>query len=60
MLPLAKLHLVSPETPVSEALEILAREDVNQLPVMYKGQLEGLISRDQVLQYLVTRAELNG
>ena len=60
MLPLAKLHLVLPETPVSEALEILAREDVNQLPVMYKGQLEGLISRDQVLQYLATRAELNG
>jgi CBS domain-containing protein len=50
---------VAPDTPVSEALEIMVREDLNQLPVMVDGELVGLISRGQVLQLLQTRAELD-
>jgi len=49
---------VTPETPVSEALEIIGRDDINQLPAVANGRLEGMISRDQILRYLLTRAEL--
>ena len=58
MRPLEQLRTVTPETPVSEALEIIGREDLNQLPALANGRLEGMISRDQILRYLLTRAEL--
>lgn len=58
MRPLEQLRTVTPETPVSEALEIIGRDDVNQLPALVNGRLEGMISRDQILRYLLTRAEL--
>jgi signal-transduction protein with cAMP-binding, CBS, and nucleotidyltransferase domain len=37
---------------------MMAREDLNQLPVMREGELSGVISRGNVLQLLRTRAEL--
>jgi Zn-dependent protease/predicted transcriptional regulator len=58
MRPLEQLRTVTPETPVSEALEIIGRDDINQLPAVANGRLEGMISRDQILRYLLTRAEL--
>lgn len=58
MRPLDRLRTVTAETMVSEALEIIGREDINQLPVLENGRLQGMISRDQVLRYLLTRAEL--
>jgi signal-transduction protein with cAMP-binding, CBS, and nucleotidyltransferase domain len=36
----------------------MGREDVNQLPVMSDGQVEGIVSRAHVLQVLRSRAEL--
>jgi CBS domain-containing protein len=59
MRPLDELHVVSPEMPVVEALETLARENVNQLPVVSNAKLEGIISREQIVNYLFTRKELN-
>lgn len=58
MVPLERLKTVNPQASVAEALELLARDDVNQLPVVANGQLEGVISRDRVLQFLVARAEM--
>lgn len=58
MLPLARLHSVSPAAPLLEALELMGREDVNQLPVLDHGKLEGVISRSDILRLLHTRAEL--
>ncbi len=58
MRPLSELRTVSPDTPVSEALEIIGREDINQLPALADGKLAGMISRDQILRYLLTREEL--
>jgi CBS domain-containing protein len=55
---LEQLRTVTPETPVSEALEIIGRDHINQLPALVNGRLEGMISRDQILRYLLTRAEL--
>jgi predicted transcriptional regulator len=59
MRPLDQLRTVSPDTPVLEALEVMGRDDLNQLPVVSDRRLEGLISRGHVLRLLQTRAELN-
>jgi Zn-dependent protease/predicted transcriptional regulator len=59
MRPLETLRTVAPATPVLEALELMTRHDLNQLPVVSDGRLEGMISRGQVVQLLKTRAELN-
>jgi len=58
MRPLNQVHAVAPNAPVSEALEVMAREDLNQLAVIREGQLAGVVSRANVLQLLRTRAEL--
>ena len=58
MLPLEKLHAVKPATSLTEALETMGREDINQLPVMSNGHLYGIISRGHILRLLQTRAEL--
>jgi Zn-dependent protease len=59
MRPLQGLRTVSPETPVTEALKIMIREDVNQLPVIAGGRLEGVLTRGHVLRLIQTRADLN-
>lgn len=58
MRPLDQLHTVKPETSAAEALERMARDNVNQLPVVQDGHLKGMISRSHILQVLQTRAEL--
>jgi predicted transcriptional regulator len=55
---LKSLHTVSPQTSVTKALEVMGREDLNQLPVVRDGHLEGIISRSHILRLLQTRAEL--
>ncbi len=59
MLPLAKLHSVKPTTSLTEALETMGREDVNQLPVIRNSHVEGIVSRGHILRLLQTRAELH-
>ena len=59
MLPLEGRRTVSPERPVAEALEVMAREDVNQMPVVQQGRLAGIISRGHIVRVLQTRAELD-
>jgi Zn-dependent proteases len=58
MLPLTKLHAVRPTASLTDALEALGREDVNQLPVMSNSHLDGIISRAQILRLVQTRLEL--
>jgi signal-transduction protein with cAMP-binding, CBS, and nucleotidyltransferase domain len=56
---LHQLQSVSPETPVVEALQTMGREDVNQLPVITAGRMEGILSRSHILQALQTSSELS-
>ncbi len=58
MRPLETLKTVSPDTPVTEAFATMVREDVNQLPVMRNGRLEGFVSRGQILRLIDSRSEL--
>jgi Zn-dependent protease/predicted transcriptional regulator len=56
---LHQLRTVSPDTPVVEALQTMGREDVNQLPVITAGRMEGMLSRSHILQALQTSSELS-
>jgi Zn-dependent protease/predicted transcriptional regulator len=58
MKPLERIHAVSANTSVLRAMEIMAREDVNQLPVISEGRFEGIVTRAHILQLLHSRAEL--
>jgi len=53
-----ELHIITPETPVLDALKLLTSKDVNQLPVVANGSLQGVVSRAQLLQLLQVRSEL--
>jgi hypothetical protein len=37
----------------------MSRSDLNQLPVVSQGHLEGVLSRTQVMNFLQTRMELH-
>jgi predicted transcriptional regulator len=59
MRPLAQLRTVAPDTPAIQAFELMSREDINQLPVISDGHVQGVFSRGQVLRFLRTQAELH-
>jgi Zn-dependent protease/CBS domain-containing protein len=58
MKPLDKLRVVAPETTATEALEMMAREDLNQLPVVADHHVEGVLSRGNILAALQSRRGL--
>ena len=58
MIPLSRLHVVSPQQTLSEVLPLKAGRDVNQLPVVQNGTPVGILSRDAIVQYLEVRRGL--
>jgi CBS domain-containing protein len=58
MRPIGELHTIAPDAPITEALEMMGREDLNQLPVTRDGHIEGVVSRANVFRLLQNRAEL--
>ncbi|ABA57519.1 site-2 protease family protein [Nitrosococcus oceani] len=52
MTPVRKVALTSPKGGAAEALFILARRNINQLPVVENGQIRGLIRREDLLKWL--------
>jgi CBS domain-containing protein len=58
MRPLKEIRAVWPETPAIRALEIMSRDDINQLPVVAGGHLLGIFSRSSVIGFLQNRTEL--
>lgn len=59
MIPVDRLHVVSPEQGLNEALPLMNGRDVNQLPVVQNGQLVGVLTRDAVMRSLEIRRSLN-
>ena len=53
-----RLHAVSPDEDLRQVLQLLARQDINQVPVVDDGRLIGLISRSDILRLIQTRREL--
>jgi len=60
MTPRGKLHEVDAREDITAALEIMARENVNQLPVIEFGRFVGFVTRADVLRLMQVRSELGG
>jgi Zn-dependent protease len=58
MRPLDSMRTVEPTTPAAEALTSMLRDDVNQLPVVDNGHMEGIVTRATILQLIQSRSEL--
>jgi predicted transcriptional regulator len=58
MIPVERLHVVSPQQRLSDVLPLMAGRDVNQLPVVQNGTPVGIVSRDAIVQYLEVRRGL--
>ena len=58
MIPLSRLHVVTPQQSLSDVLPLMAGRDVNQLPVVDNGALVGILSRDAIVGYLEVRRSL--
>ncbi len=59
MIPVARLHAVTPQQSLKEVLPLMATQDVNQLPVVSSdGQLLGVLSRDAIMRSLEVRRKL--
>jgi predicted transcriptional regulator len=56
--PLERLHVATPQQPLSDVLPLMARRDVNQLPVVQPGTLVGVVSGDAIVHYLEVRRSL--
>ena len=58
MTPLEQVVRVRSDTPLDALLEQMSVDGVNQVLVVEDGRLLGLVSRDQLVEFLRTRAEL--
>ncbi|HEY2384281.1 MAG TPA: CBS domain-containing protein [Terriglobia bacterium] len=59
-IPLNRIHSVSPDAEVAQAMDIMVRENINQLPVISNGELAGVITRRGVLQFLKAHGGVEG
>lgn len=58
MTPREQVVKVSPDTPLDALLERMSVDGVNQVLVVEDGRFRGLVSRDQLVEFMKTRAEL--
>jgi Zn-dependent protease/CBS domain-containing protein len=58
MVSVDKLHVVTPQQNLRDALPLMSGQDVNQLPVVEDGRLVGVLSRDAIIRALQVRQGL--
>jgi Zn-dependent protease/CBS domain-containing protein len=58
MIPIERTKRVQQDAELWTALEEMDRDGVNQLPVMVDGQIQGMLSREDVITFLRTLQEL--
>jgi len=46
------LKKITPQTELWDAIEEMDRDGVNQLPVMVADQIQGMLTREDVLSYI--------
>ena len=52
MTPMEKVKRTSPKTGLEQALEQMGTDGVNQMPVMEDGHIAGMLSREDIINYL--------
>jgi len=58
MVPFDKLKYVRPDEDLASVLKLLTEEEIGQLPVVDKGNIIGMISRENMLTYIKIRDKL--
>jgi Zn-dependent protease len=58
MTPMGKVKVTGPKVGLVQALEQMGADGVNQLPVMEGGQVAGMLSREDIVNYLHTLQKL--
>ena len=58
MIPVNRLHAVSPTQNLNDVLPMMAQNDVNQLPVVQDGRVIGIVSRDAIMRFIEVRRGL--
>lgn len=58
MTPLSKVKSVSPNEDLSTILQILSENDINQVPVVWENKVVGIVARDNLINFINTRNEL--
>jgi predicted transcriptional regulator len=58
MVPASRLKIASPEQDALSVAEQMEESEINQMPVASEGRVIGLVTRDNLLRFLRTRAEL--
>lgn len=53
------IHSVKPEDDLNVAMKLIAKYDLNQIPVLSNGKLVGILTRADVINYLQLSQELN-
>ena len=59
MRPLNELYTIGPDTPAGEALTVMARENINHLPVLCEGRLTGIVTRASLLRLMQIRSAVS-
>ena len=59
MTPATKLHTVSPSDNLTEVLRMMSQHDVNQLPVVERRELVGMLARSDVMRFIEVRRDLD-
>jgi Zn-dependent protease len=58
MIPMEKMKWIRPETDLVDALGEMDRDGVNQLPVMLGDQIQGMLGRGDVINFLRSMSEI--
>src|SRR6266550_2346085 len=58
MIPLERLHAVSPQQNLNDVFPLMANRNVNQLPVVQDRKLVGVLTRDAIIRTLEVRRSL--
>jgi CBS domain-containing protein len=58
MIPVERLHVVSPQQSIKEVVPLMVAQDVNQLAVIEEGRLVGVLSREDIMRSLQIRQSL--
>jgi Zn-dependent protease len=58
MIPFDKVKRVSPQEDLASVLRLMNEEDINQVPVVEGDNVLGMVTRDRVLNFIDTRAQL--
>jgi predicted transcriptional regulator len=52
MIPTPQLKQIGPDTEIWQAIQAMDRDGVNQLPVMQAEQIQGMLTREDVISFL--------